>query len=195
FGNRYYPLSNTITTLRQVHSDVAIHADRSGSSLEGDALLSDAPGRIVGVKTADCVPILLADERHRAVAAVHAGWRGTASGIVQKTIAAMAARWNTRPADLHAAIGPAIGACCYEVGPEVAVQFTGVAERAHIDLAEANRRELLAAGVDPTHIWTAGLCTFCHADQFHSFRRDPEAAARLISFIRVTAQPQSPAEL
>jgi YfiH family protein len=193
FGSRHYH-PRAVTTLRQIHSDIAVHADRPGCPAEGDALLSDTPGRIVAVKTADCVPILLADARHRAVAAVHAGWRGTASHIVQKTIDAMAARWNTRAADLYAAIGPAIGACCYEVGPEVAVQFTGASERAHIDLAGANRRQLLAAGLDPDHISTAGLCTFCHPGEFHSFRRDREAAGRMYSFIGVKAPPPSPGE-
>src|SRR5205809_5429764 len=109
FGTRHYRPPVTFTTIRQIHSAIAVHADRPGCPTEGDALLSDTPGRIVAVKTADCVPILLADDRHHAIAAVHAGWRGTASRIVQKTIEAMAARWNTRPDDLHAAIGPAIG--------------------------------------------------------------------------------------
>jgi hypothetical protein len=192
FGNRLYLPPDTLTTLRQIHSDIAVDADLHGCPSEGDALMSDTPGRIVAVKTADCVPILLADDRHHAVAAIHAGWRGTAAGIVRKTIGAMAARWNTLPGDLHAAIGPAIGACCYEVGPEVAVQFTGVNQRAHVDLEGANRRQLLESGLDPSRIWTAGLCTSCDAGQFHSFRRDREAAGRMFSFIGVKGQPPSP---
>jgi purine-nucleoside/S-methyl-5'-thioadenosine phosphorylase / adenosine deaminase len=194
FGNRHFERPATFTTVHQIHSDIAVHADRPRCPPDGDALLSDTPGRIVAVKTADCVPILLADARHRAVAAVHAGWRGTASRIVQKTIGAMAARWDTRAPDLHAAIGPAIGVCCYEVGPEVAVQFTGLNQRAHVDLEDENRRQLLAAGLDPLQIWAAGLCTFCGPEAFHSFRRDREAAGRMISFIGVRAQPPSPGE-
>jgi YfiH family protein len=131
------------------------------------------------------LPILLADERHRAVAAVHAGWRGAVSQIAPKTVEAMAARWNTRPEDLHAAIGPGIGQCCFEVGPEVAVQFGAAPKRTRIDLAEAVRRQLTDAGVSPSRIYTANLCTFCHAGQFHSFRRDREKAGRMISVIGV----------
>ena len=184
FGNRFFSPPEGLVTLRQIHSDIAVHADRAGCPVEGDALLSSAPGRLVGVKTADCLPILLVDERHRAVAAVHAGWRGTAAQIALKTLRAM----NARPADLLAAIGPGIGPCCYEVGPEVAARF-GIEGRARIDLAEINRQQLLSAGIE--RIYIAGLCTFCHADQFHSFRRDREAAGRMISFIGVKAAPPS----
>src|SRR5438128_31548 len=105
FGNRFFQAPE-ISTLRQIHSDIAVHADQSGCATEGDALLSGAPGRRVGVKTADCIPILLVDERHRTVAAVHAGWRGTVAHVAQKAIQAMADRWGTTPQDLHAAIGP-----------------------------------------------------------------------------------------
>ena len=125
---------------------------------EGDALLEDQPGSVVAVKTADCIPILLVDERRRAVAAVHAGWRGTAARIAADAVAAMGERFGTRPEDLHAAIGPGIGACCYEVGPEVAAQFGGQG-RGHIDLTAANRRQLEEAGVTPR----ASLCVeFVH---------------------------------
>jgi copper oxidase (laccase) domain-containing protein len=97
----------------------------------------------------------------------------------------MAARWGTQPGDLHAAIGPGIGPCCYEVGPEVAVQFGEPFERTRIDLGEANRRQLMDAGLALGRIYTLGLCTFCLSDQFHSFRRDREKAGRMISAIGV----------
>ena len=193
FGNRYYPPPESVALLHQIHSDIAVHADLPGCSPEGDALLS--AGRLVGVKTADCLPILLVDEGHRTVAAVHAGWRGSVARIVQKTIQAMTARWGTRPGDLHAALGPAIGACCYEVGPEVAIQFAelfperrDLDQKTHIDLEEANSRQLLSIGINPERIYSAGLCTFCDAAQFHSFRRDGDAAGRMISFIGTTEQ-------
>jgi YfiH family protein len=191
FGDRHYAPPPHLTILRQIHSDIASHADLPGCPREGDALLSSTPGRIVAVKTADCVPILLADPRYRAVAAVHAGWRGTAAGIVGNAIRAMTARWQTQPVDLHAAIGPAIGGCCYEVGADVAARFTGVCERASIDLAEVNRRQLLDTGLEPANIWTAGLCTYCDSQRCHSFRRDGEAAGRMFSFIGVKAKPPS----
>jgi hypothetical protein len=97
----------------------------------------------------------------------------------------MAARWNSRPDDLHAAIGPGIGPCCFEVGPEVAVQFGEPAERTRIDLPGVVRRQLIEAGLRPERIYCAGLCTVCRPDQFHSFRRDREKAGRMISFIGV----------
>jgi YfiH family protein len=148
---------------------------------EGDALLENRPGSVVAVKTADCIPLLLVDDHHRAVAAVHAGWRGTVARIASGAVAAMRSQYGTDPEDLHAAIGPGIGKCCYEVGPEVAEQF-GEQGRAHIDLAEANRRQLVAAGVTPGRIYASNLCTMCRPEEFHSFRRDREAAGRLHSF-------------
>lgn len=187
FGTRSFAPPEPLTTLRQIHSDIALFADHSGCIGEGDALLSDTPGRRVGVKTADCLPILLIDDRRRAVAAVHAGWRGTVSQIVEKTVRAMAARWDSRPEDLHAAIGPGIGKCCFEVGPEVAIQFGEAGRPAHVDLAMTNYGQLTKAGVRPERIYASGLCTFCNAGQFYSFRRDRERAGRMISFAGVRA--------
>jgi YfiH family protein len=115
-----------LVVLRQIHSDV-IHLveKKPATPLQGDALISNTPGILLGVQTADCVPILLADTRHRAVAAIHAGWRGTLARIVAKAIGRMQMEFGTRPADIVAAIGPAIHRCSYEVGPEVAQAFAG----------------------------------------------------------------------
>lgn len=115
-----------LVTLRQMHSDVAHSVDQPPAGrLRGDALLTRTPGLLLGVQTADCLPILLADTRHRAVAAVHAGWRGTLKRAVEKTLGRMQMLFGTRPADVVAALGPGIGRCCYEVGPEVVQQFAG----------------------------------------------------------------------
>ncbi len=145
---------------------------------EGDALITNHAGLLVGVRTADCVPVLLVDEAKRAVAAVHAGWRGTRAGIASKTVARMGAEFGTAPNDLLAAIGPCINVCCFEVGPEVAAQFREVFperkdldRKTHIDLVEANRRQLLSAGLAQERIFTGAPCTFC-SPEFHSFRRD-----------------------
>src|SRR5260370_11701905 len=178
-GTQLFQPPASLATLRQIHSDIAVYADRAGCLAEGDALLSDLPGQTIGVKTADCLPILLVDERHRTVAAVHAGWRGAVSRIAQKTVEAMAARWKTRPDDLHAAIGPGIGPCCFEVGPEVAIQFGEPPERTRIDLPQFIRRQLLAAGLPEGRIYAAGLCTFFHPALFHSFPRDPPESLRM----------------
>ena len=114
----------TLVTLRQIHSDV-IHvvAAPAADAPKADALATCTPGLLLGVQTADCVPILLADTRQRAVAAIHAGWRGTLARIVVKALGRMRMEFGTRPRDVVAALGPAIGRCCYEVGPEVAQAF------------------------------------------------------------------------
>jgi YfiH family protein len=171
-----------LATLRQIHSTACVAAAGRGGVLGvGDALLENTPGSVVAIKTADCLPILLVDERRRAVAAVHAGWRGTVAGMAQRAVEAMGAQFGSLAGDLHAAIGPGIGKCCYEVGPEVAAQF-GQQGRAHVDLAAANRRQLMDAGVTPERIYASNLCTMCRGEEFHSFRRDKEAAGRLYSF-------------
>jgi len=147
---------------------------------------------MLSVRTADCLPILMVDTRHRALAAVHAGWRGTVSGITTNTVQAMGTRFGTRPEDLRIAIGPGIGQCCFEVGSEVAVQFrklfperSDLDRRTHLDLIEANRRQLGQLGVTAAQIGTLNLCTACHPDDFHSFRRDREAAGRMVSGIGI----------
>ena len=185
FGTRLVDVPavyKNLAMLKQIHSATCVPAEgRRGMLGEGDALVEKAPGTVVAVRTADCIPILLVDERNRAVAAVHAGWRGTAARIAQHAITAMHDRFGTTPADLHAAIGPGIGKCCYEVGPEVAAQF-GEQGKAHIDLAASNRAQLVQAGVTPGRVYASNLCTMCRADEFYSFRRDREAAGRMHSF-------------
>ena len=108
-------------------------------------------------------------------------WRGTAAGIASGAVAAMSRRFGTRPEDLHAAIGPGIGECCYEVGAEVAERFGGQG-RGHVDLPAANQRQLEQAGVTPKRIYASNLCTMCRPEEFDSFRRDREAAGRMYSF-------------
>jgi YfiH family protein len=192
FGTRAAPLSQDgMASLKQIHSAVCLVAGAAGCAEtcetcigEGDALITNRVGVAVSVRTADCYPILLADPVTRSVAAVHAGWRGTAAGVVQETIARMRLEFGTRPEDLWAAIGPGIGACCYEVGEEVARKF-GRDSAGRIDLAAANRRQLLEAGVVEERVHALGLCTYCDAERFHSYRRDKSAAGRMISYIRL----------
>jgi YfiH family protein len=178
-------------TVRQIHSAQVWNAhplaDRQG---EGDALITDDLNRRIGVRTADCVPILLLDAGKHAVAAVHAGWRGTELAIVTHTIKKMHADFGTQPADIRVAIGPSIRECCYEVGPEVASQFSlifpewpPVTDKQHLDLVEANRRHLIAAGVLPSYIFDSGLCTACQLEHFFSYRREPHNPGRLLSVI------------
>ena len=113
-----------VAALRQIHSDVVHRVDApEAEAPQGDALFTREPGVLLVVQTADCIPILLADTKQRAVAAIHSGWRGTLKRIAGKTLGRMQMEFGTRPEDVIAALGPGIGRCCYEVGPEVAVEF------------------------------------------------------------------------
>jgi polyphenol oxidase len=187
FGQRDSVLPEGIRMVKQIHSSAVLDADEPPG--EGDALISDRAGVLVGVKTADCVPILIVDPSTPAVAAIHAGWRGSAENIVAAAVRRMAARWQTRPENLRAAIGPSIGVCCYEVGPEVANRFEwwfpATPDR-HLNLPAINEAQLRAEGV--TDIWKCGECTFCMAKRFFSFRRDREHAGRMVSFIGLQKQ-------
>ncbi len=185
FGTRMIPLGLAkLVTVKQIHSDLVLPALNPGCAGEGDALVTDRVGLGISVRTADCYPILLADNRNRAVAAIHAGWRGTSTHIARKTLQRMNAEFGTSPDDVHAAIGPGIGVCCYEVGEEVARRF-GFDGRTHLDLASENRKQLEAAGVPPQNIEALGVCTFCDAERFFSYRREKESAGRMTSFIRI----------
>lgn len=174
--------------VKQIHSDRVLTADENGCAGEADALVLTRPGYLVGVRTADCVPLLIVDPTTHSVAAVHAGWRGTASNIAHRAVEALAAT-GANPADLLVAIGPCIGACCFEVGPEVAQQFEAIFPEQtpgrHVDLAEANRRQLVQAGVRPEHIDVSGLCTKCTPGEFESYRRDREASGRMVAAIGI----------
>jgi len=172
-----------MASLQQIHSSIVLVADRNDGCLgEGDALVTGRAGVTVSIRTADCLPILLADPRTGAMAAVHAGWRGTAAEIVARGLERMRQEFGALPEDVLAAIGPGIGKCCYEVGIEVARQL-GEDKAGRVDLAEKNRRQLEAAGVRPANIDVIRLCTYCQADQFFSYRREGERAGRMISFI------------
>ena len=185
FGTRQDAIDQSgMASLKQIHSNLVLVAVHRGLIGEADALITATAGTAVSIRTADCYPILLADSKTHAVAAIHAGWRGTAAGIVGKALERMGAEFGTNPADVSAAIGPGIGICCYEVGAEVASQF-GLSEKGKIDLAAANCRQLLDKGVPAANIETIRACTFCNAEQFFSYRRDGEKAGRMISFIRI----------
>ncbi len=196
-----------LVTLRQIHSDI-IHAvsERPEQILTGDGLITAAPGLLLAVQTADCLPLLLLDSRRKVVGAVHAGWRGTLKRIAQKAVGAMRQRFGSEPGDICALLGPAIGACCYQVGDEIREQFESqfaygselfhetiesdvVRERypllfmtarapghgepgrkLFLDLAAANRRQLMDCGLKESSISTLRLCTDCRQDLFFSYR-------------------------
>jgi len=195
FGTRIssgWPDTTDLATVRQIHSDVVVVAEHYGCLAEGDALITNRPGITLSIRTADCLPVLMADRRTRAVAAVHAGWRGVSLGIVPKTVQAMTDRFGTRPEDLIVAIGPAIGGCCFEVGPEVAVQFqqwfperNDLSSKTKLDLIETISRQLRRNNGTVGLFATANLCTVCDANLFQSYRRDRERAGRMITTIQI----------
>lgn len=162
-----------------------------GETVYCDALTTNAARVLVGVKTADCVPVLLADARTGACAAVHAGWRGTLAEIVRRTLERMAAEYGMQALNVSAAIGPSANACCYEVGSEVITAFrekftdadslfTHTRDgHALVDLQRANREQLIASGVTPDRIYTAPLCTMCRTDLFFSYRREKRTHGRV----------------
>jgi YfiH family protein len=187
FGTRIsagWPDTADLATVKQIHSDIVLVAGHMGCIGEGDALITNDPGITLSIRTADCLPVLIADGRNRAVAAVHAGWRGVVSGIVPKTIEAMKHQFGTRPEDVVVAIGPGIGRCCFEVGPDVAAQF-GLPGRTKVDLVETISRQLRRNDGTVRQFATANLCTVCDANLFHSYRRNRELAGRLVTTIRI----------
>ncbi len=200
----------SLVTLRQVHSDAIQVVRREGGPfetadgravLEGDGLLTDMAGVLLGVQVADCVPVLLADRRRRVVGAFHAGWRGTLARIVAKGILRMREVYGTDSADLVGAVGPSIGPCCYSVGEEVVSSFTeefgsGLVERRgeemFLDLWEANRRQMLEAGVAASAITVLGACSACARDEdggraYFSHRAEMGAAGRMMGGIGIVA--------
>ena len=201
--------ASRLVRLKQVHGTgvIVIRAGESRKEAKTDAgrpradiVMTDDPTVAVAVHVADCVPLLLADSVTGAVAAVHAGWRGTAAGAARQAVSAMQSHFGTRPVDLIAAMGPSIGPCCYQVGSDIVEAFRA-AGTAHaqirewfrplaeggpyrLDLAKASIDQLRAAGLDPANIDTCGLCTACHPSLFHSYRRDGVRTGRLAGVIR-----------
>ena len=176
--------------LKQVHGARVVAAPWEGTP-EADAGTSTEPGWFLGVETADCLPVLMVDPARRAVAAVHAGWRGTAAGVAAAAVEALRAS-GSRPEDLLAALGPAIGPCCYEVGEELRDAFgprgseffrPGPRGRLHLDVRAANRRQLVLAGLPPERIQDVDECTRCRPDLYHSYRRDGPGAGRMLSYV------------
>jgi YfiH family protein len=159
-------------------------AERGHIQVGYDALVTDQARVPLLLRYADCVPVLIYDPAHRAAAVVHSGWRGTVLGAPQAAVESLVREFDSRPEDLVAAIGPSIGPCCYEVGPEVvsAVReaFTGgdgllsvrSGGRVHLDLWAANRRWLTGCGVRSSRIEVGEMCTACHTEEFYSHRAE-----------------------
>ncbi|MFH2202338.1 MAG: polyphenol oxidase family protein [Elusimicrobiota bacterium] len=182
-------LGPEVFTLSQVHG-TRIHRPVEGlDGAEGDGWLSDEPGRCMGVFVADCLPLFMWSESGGSAGVFHAGWRGVADGIAGAAVRAFA-DLGCAGKTLAAAVGPHIGACCYEVGPELRERFSGESFRdeaqTHLDLGREVAAQLVAAGLDPGRISVSGDCTACGVDKFFSYRRDGKMQ-RMLAWIAVPA--------
>ncbi|HVJ06870.1 MAG TPA: peptidoglycan editing factor PgeF [Acidisarcina sp.] len=221
------PTLSSLVTLKQIHSTLLhrVGSEQAGerASLAGDGLMTDEPGVILGIQTADCIPVLIADPRRGVVAAFHAGWRGTLGRIVEAGVGRMRLEFGSRPEDLLAAIGPGIGQCCYSVGEEVLHQFqsqflyaddlfrevydsdpvkakypllfltarapghSNLGPSLHLDLKEANCRQLLDAGLQPDAISVVADCTSCQPERYFSHRGEHGFTGRMLSVVGLRA--------
>jgi YfiH family protein len=186
-----------IVTMKQVHGDriVDVHDDRLKEAGEADGMVADGKGIFLGVLTADCVPILFSARGRTLAAVAHAGWRGTLAGIAVKTVRHLLDRYNVDPASVEAALGPAIGGCCYEIGADVSgpliEKWGSRAQKSlqsrdgkqFLDLRGLNRLLLQDTGVPPEQISEIGPCTRCAAEDFFSYRRDKKETGRQLSFV------------
>jgi YfiH family protein len=213
-GRSFWPL----VTLRQLHSDLIHRVHQAPAKpLPGDGLITDAPGLLVAVQAADCLPVILVDRKRRAVGVFHAGWRGTVKRIVEKGVGEMRKHFDGDPRNMVAAIGPGIQSCCYQVGEEVRTKFEaqfaygatlfrevkesdpvrekypllfltarapGHSElpvKLFLDLVEANRRQLMDAGLAEKNIDAPSVCTACHTDLLFSHRTENGATGRMMA--------------
>jgi hypothetical protein len=212
-GSKTWPL----VTLRQIHSDL-IHciSEAPAAPITGDGLITQEPDILLAVQTADCLPVVLADIKRKAVGVFHAGWRGTVKRIVEKGVGEMRRYFGSLPRDIRAAIGPGVRGCCYQVGPEVRGKFesqftygtelfrevkesdeirerypllfltarppghSDLPKRIFLDLAAANRRQLITAGIAARNIWASELCTACRPDLLFSHRAEHGVTGRML---------------
>ena len=192
-----------LVTVSQVHGSRIVTVGRNYEGIEeADGLVTDVPGVLLGIMVADCVPVLVADTRRRAVGAFHAGWRGTAAGIVEWGVARMVEEFGARPEDMVGAIGPSIGRCCYRVGEELRAEFQArfhyaeelFEERGnglYLDLADANRRQMIGAGLSPERVAAVGECTACALvdgkRKYFSHRGEQGRAGRSMGIVGLAA--------
>ncbi|MDO9391508.1 MAG: peptidoglycan editing factor PgeF [bacterium] len=192
----YQKLANggRLAVTHQVHGEhiETIPPEYSGyypKKIEADGLMTQVPGVVITIHTADCVPIFLADKETKAVCLIHAGWKGTVLGIAQKGLQQFMAAYGLKPGSIAAVIGPAIEQNCYQVGSEVADRFgppVKISEgggKWRLDLKSENRRQLITAGLLPDDIHLSRLCTFCQNSLLHSYRREKELKGQMISFM------------
>ena len=177
---------------KQCHSARVMRADRWGPYESCDGLISNRRGLFLAVSVADCLPIFLADPVHKAIAAVHAGWRGTEAAIVTNAVRLMAREFGTSGSDLVAYLGPSARSCCYEVGPEVAQKFRDhVVERRegrlYLDIVKENVSQMVDVGVQERNIEVNPMCTITEKLLLHSYRRDSSRSGRMLGVIGIVS--------
>jgi YfiH family protein len=207
-----------LITLKQIHSDLIHWVDSvPDEQMVGDGLITATRNFLVGIQTADCLPVIIVDTKRKVIGVLHAGWRGTAKRIVEKGVGEMIRRFGSRPRDMRAAIGPGIQGCCYEVGEEVRTKFESqfayaaslfrevkesdpvrekypllfltarapghseLPKKIFLDLVEANRQQLISAGVAKKNIETSPLCTNCHPELLFSYRAEKGKTGRMMA--------------
>ncbi|HLH07087.1 MAG TPA: peptidoglycan editing factor PgeF [Terriglobales bacterium] len=217
-GRKLWPTA----PMHQIHSAVIHRVDAvAEKTLQGDGLITNVSGLLLTVRTADCVPVLLADGKKRVIGAFHAGWRGTLARIVEKGVGEMRRQFGSDPGDMVAAIGPCIHACCYEVSDDFREKFRtqfayaddlfeevfdsnslhlkypllflnqrapghgDAASKLHLNLVEANRRQLLDSGLAEKNIWMSELCTSCRTDVLFSHRAEFGQTGRMLAAIGI----------
>lgn len=189
-----YPESMVYLPIQR-HTDRVFILDSAPEPQVADAVITNIEGLLLGVQVADCVPIVLFDEKKRVIGAVHAGWRGTAAQILKKTIQTMVEHFRSSPDNIIIAVGPSIRGCCYQVDSDVngaICTSTGAGEyssrkdsKFFIDLASANMLQAVSVGVREDKIWVSEECTFCNPDRFHSYRYHDNHAGRQGGFIGI----------
>lgn len=200
---------NLISTNKQIYLPIQKHTNKiiiidapDSPPQEGDGVITQLSNILIGVRTADCVPILLycrdAKDHAPVIAAVHAGWRGTALSILKNTISAFKSDFHCDPKEIMIAIGPSIKYCCYKVGQEVidaVYEATGTGDyykhehgNLFIDLVEANRKQALSQGIDYKNIWSSQDCTYCNPDTYFSYRQNPQINGRQGGFISISSR-------
>ena len=208
--------------MKQIHSSIVHRVNEAAKEpTAGDGMITNAPGLLLAIKTADCVPVLLVDAKRHVVGAFHAGWRGTVARIVEKGVGEMRRQFGSLPRDLRAAIGPCVRKCCYSIGPEVRAEFDSqftyadelfeevfdsnaihirypllflnkrapghgdLGPEIHLDLVEANRRQLQDAGVREENISVIEGCTACDTKRFFSHREEFGKTGRMMAVVGI----------
>jgi hypothetical protein len=181
--------SETLAFGHQIHSSIVNVVETVGYAGEGDGLITRTAEVVLTIQVADCVPLFVHSSDSGAIGLFHAGWRGALAGIIEEGISLMASQCDAVPSKMEAVLGPSIGPCCYKIRGDVSTYFPDLflrkknREHSFLDLPSFVKEKLMSAGITADNIFMDGRCTFCSEEHFHSFRRDGDAAGRIICFL------------